>query len=496
VENLFKLQIGGSKHWNIYAHSFLQYGRDSARNRMWSKLARDANCFRDDRLNGHSSSPVNESHAFSSSSSSHSSSSSCVIQDACLAVGASTVPVNAVTGETGVAYPLAYQPWLSNAVAIGKEDGLLPLSDHIDPPYSNEVDDDADDINLAATTANTTTSSSSTTVAAESQGNLATNKAKASSLETRWEACLEQVIEPLGFNKMLDSADSWCMYSHLGQCSFAGVYQPSLPEASTAKSNNGGDEEQERDGPYGNFILIGGYVTLFKKLGLPLGVGTRVTLRQLQAKGTEMCAMDKDQLEAKYGEWPQDASNEGDDEATSGDSSSSSSSIPPSSTRRTLKSKKSKGKVVSYHKEANVAELCFLAAYGFAMLRHGHGFDLDRNFTAVDTMAYNGATLSVGWQLGAILYEVNTLPYVYEPLSSNASTPKEEDSCSEPFPAGEALVASLIASLLAVAATLAVAWMRFKPPSTRSASGRSNVELKTSIQKGSQVSYRMAVGRA
>ena len=455
MENLFKLQIGGSKHWNIYAHSFLQYGRDSARNRMWSKLARDTDCFHNDGR----------------------SNASCVIQDACLAVGASTVPVNAVTGRQGVAYPLAYQPWVSNAVAIGKEHGLLSSSSHIDPPFSTDVDDDADDIVIAATIATMNASTSST------QGNKATNTGAFPS-EARWEACLAQVIEPLGFNKLQDPADSWCMYSHLGQCSFAGVYQPSLPEASTSNGNG----EKERDGPYGNFILIGGYVTLFKKLGLPLGVGTRVTLRQLQAKGAEMCAMDKTQLEAKFGEWPQDASNDQGDDVVFGGSSPSSS---PLFSRRNLKS--SKPKVVSYHKEANVAELCFLSAYGFAMLRHGHGFDLDRNFTAVDTMAYSGATLSVGWQLGAILYEVNTLPYVYAPLS-NATT-AEEDSFSKPFPFYESFLASLLASLVAVVATFAVAWVRSKEPAPRNTTitTGSSTELKALIKTGSQVSYRMAV---
>ena len=39
LSNLFKLQVGSQKHWNIYAHSFLQYGHVSARQRMWSHVA-------------------------------------------------------------------------------------------------------------------------------------------------------------------------------------------------------------------------------------------------------------------------------------------------------------------------------------------------------------------------------------------------------------------------------------------------------------------------
>lgn len=30
LANLFKLQLGNQKHWNIYTHSFLRFGRFSA----------------------------------------------------------------------------------------------------------------------------------------------------------------------------------------------------------------------------------------------------------------------------------------------------------------------------------------------------------------------------------------------------------------------------------------------------------------------------------
>eukprot|EP00980_Cylindrotheca_fusiformis_P009752 scaffold2149_cov187-Cylindrotheca_fusiformis.AAC.30 len=45
MANLFKLQIGQSKHWNIYAHSFLYFGMNEARKRFQAKLAskEDAN---------------------------------------------------------------------------------------------------------------------------------------------------------------------------------------------------------------------------------------------------------------------------------------------------------------------------------------------------------------------------------------------------------------------------------------------------------------------
>jgi len=43
MANLFKLQIGQGKHWNLYAHSFLYFGLNEARNRFESKLVSGKN---------------------------------------------------------------------------------------------------------------------------------------------------------------------------------------------------------------------------------------------------------------------------------------------------------------------------------------------------------------------------------------------------------------------------------------------------------------------
>jgi hypothetical protein len=63
------------------------------------------------------------------------------------------------------------------------------------------------------------------------------------SVKARWDGCLQQIVGPLGFGgKEKAERNRWCNYTHLGQCSFAGVYQPDLPDAAT---------------PYGRFVLIG-----------------------------------------------------------------------------------------------------------------------------------------------------------------------------------------------------------------------------------------------
>eukprot|EP00605_Chrysophyceae_sp_TOSAG23-4_P002174 GSChrysophyteH1.ASY1.ANO1.2404.1 assembled CDS len=42
MEGLYKLQIGGQKHWNVYTKSFLEFGINSARRRHYSLLALNA----------------------------------------------------------------------------------------------------------------------------------------------------------------------------------------------------------------------------------------------------------------------------------------------------------------------------------------------------------------------------------------------------------------------------------------------------------------------
>jgi len=56
--------------------------------------------------------------------------------------------------------------------------------------------------------------------------------------------------------------------------------------------------------------------------------------------------------------------------------------------------------------KATAAQLCFLSAYAFALLHHGHGFDLERNFTVVDTMEYGGSELKVRQMLYLLLLVV------------------------------------------------------------------------------------------
>lgn len=74
-----------------------------------------------------------------------------------------------------------------------------------------------------------------------------------------WATCAAQLVGPLGFGPGVGSGaasgtanNAWCAFSHRGQCSFAGVYQPELPPPDTA---------------YGHFYLLGGYLKVCASRG-------------------------------------------------------------------------------------------------------------------------------------------------------------------------------------------------------------------------------------
>lgn len=282
LSNLFKVQVGQQKHWNIYAHSFLHYGKNSARRRMWSHLAAGAGCFGGNHKRRQ-----------------------CAIVDACLPGGfvfpPYLVPASS-SGEGGLPPPMAYAPMVDALIRSPRG------------PWQGDTRNNA----------------------------------------SAWDRCSAQILAPL---RLKPTQQGWCNYSHRGQCSFNGVYQPSLPDA---------------DGPYGTFFLFGEYNTVWEFLGLPV----TASLRALRERGREICGMPYEHLSAY--------------------NLGKSNGIPP----------------------GDLPDMCFLAAYTFALLRSGYGIGLDRNLTSKGKVDLNGVRLNIGWPLGAMLYEINTLPWTYEPDES------------------------------------------------------------------------------
>lgn len=59
----------------------------------------------------------------------------------------------------------------------------------------------------------------------------------------------------------------------------------------------------------------------------------------------------------------------------------------------------------------DLLKMCFNSVFAFQLLYSGFGFQMDDNITAADVV--NGQ--KVGWALGSMLYEINTLPWEYLP---------------------------------------------------------------------------------
>lgn len=52
IANLFKLQLGGAKHWNVYAHSFLYFGVNLARERLGARIGERARRAKAEKCSG------------------------------------------------------------------------------------------------------------------------------------------------------------------------------------------------------------------------------------------------------------------------------------------------------------------------------------------------------------------------------------------------------------------------------------------------------------
>jgi Golgi nucleoside diphosphatase len=129
---------------------------------------------------------------------------------------------------------------------------------------------------------------------------------------------------------------------------------------------------------FGEFLAISNYYHVWEFLGLP----KKASLEQLYNSTEKICSMSESQI---------------------------------------LKFNQENAKV----DESDVNDYCFRSSYVFNMLRHGYGFELDEHITATDVI--NGQ--KVGWALGAMLYEINTMPWAYErPHQESLSSYDHSDS--------------------------------------------------------------------
>jgi Golgi nucleoside diphosphatase len=270
MANLFKLQIGQGKHWNLYAHSFLFYGINEAENRLVAKLINEKS-WTERLIHG--------------------------INNPCYFGGT----IRNVRSEMHI-----------NA------DGYETWANVTDEKYG--VDESSNDGYLNAILRND-----------DSGGN--------------FDLCME-----LAYHLLHKEQNEWCNFSHRGDCSFAGIYQPDLPEQSTK---------------YGEFLAFSNYYAVWTFLGLP----SRSSLRDVQVAARTYCEMSLEDVTNIAGHRLEDGE--------------------------------------------DIVDYCFRSVYVFQILHNGYGFELDDYVTSAGVVSGQ----KVGWALGAMLYEINTLPWHYDPVS-------------------------------------------------------------------------------
>ena len=114
---------------------------------------------------------------------------------------------------------------------------------------------------------------------------------------------------------------------------------------------------------FGEFIAISNYFHVWDFLGLP----ARASLQELRDMTEQICSMDRDGL---------------------------------------IHFNKQHAKIP----ESEINDYCFRSAYVFNVLHNGYGFEMDEFITATEVIRGQ----KIGWALGAMLYEINTLPWKYD----------------------------------------------------------------------------------
>eukprot|EP00934_Nitzschia_sp_Nitz4_P009175 Nitzschia sp. Nitz4//scaffold41_size133979//48401//50269//NITZ4_003341-RA/size133979-processed-gene-0.215-mRNA-1//1//CDS//3329551452//9165//frame0 len=94
----------------------------------------------------------------------------------------------------------------------------------------------------------------------------------------------------------------------------------------------------------------------------------------------------------------------------------------------------------------DIQDICFRSAYVFNLLHHGYGFEMDEYITATNVL--NGQ--KVGWAVGAMLYEINTIPWEYSIKPSHIEDQPMEAAIGNP------ILPHAFAAFVTVAAVLGV----------------------------------------
>ena len=141
----------------------------------------------------------------------------------------------------------------------------------------------------------------------------------------------------------------WCDFQMDGNCGFAGIYQPPMPQV-----NSNIDE----------FIATSNFVDVYQFLQL----GERASVSKIGKAAEHVCGLDWNQLKDYNANLEK-----------------------PITTDLTL------------------AQFCFRSVFVYQLLRNGWGFGDDFELTALAVIGDQ----KMGWALGCMLYEINTRKYPY-----------------------------------------------------------------------------------
>ena len=99
--------------------------------------------------------------------------------------------------------------------------------------------------------------------------------------------------------------------------------------------------------------------------------------------------------------------------------------IPNRFTIRTLKNATesicslNKYEILSFNagrlEDEDALQMCFKSMFVYQVLHNGYGFKLDQHLTAASVVSGH----KIGWALGSMLYELNSLPWTYMPKAAN-----------------------------------------------------------------------------
>lgn len=300
MANLFKLQIGAAKHWNVYAHSFLYFGVNGAFSRLNAQLVQEAELNQDRVLPG----PIDG------------------VYNPCLPVGS--------------------QYRFTSRIHVLPDGSLLPLSS---PENASTIE-----AKLYSAIMRNNKESADFGQCVSMVKLLLRMEAN-----SWWYVNYNQHFHRfLGSSLLTLQSCLFCMlfsvsnFSHDRDCSFAGIYQPPLPI-------------NEYD--FGEFIATSNFYHVWDFLGLE----ERSTVDEVLEGARHVCTMNITKLNAYNQNRPKPLSDD------------------------------------------DLIQYCFRATF-VAELFRGWGFPGDYHITSVDQV--NG--LKLGWALGSMLYEINTLPWAFE----------------------------------------------------------------------------------